>query len=102
MFLSTADPMASHFSCLRPATSCSRTARSARFFSSFWRSFVRRVARRRATPGREGLARLSRRETAFVTGSRKTVTASWSSSRSRSAFSIPFAPAEASQAGGSR
>ena len=101
MLLSTADPMASHFSCLRPATSCSRTARSACFFSSFWRAFsaaspppATRVANAsRVSPGVE---------TVFVTGSRKTVTASWSSSRSLSAFSIPLAPADASHAGRSR
>ena len=38
----------------------------------------------------------------FVTGSRKTVTVSLSSSLSRNAFSMPFTPEEASQPGGSR
>ena len=101
MLLSTADPMASHFSCLRPETSWSRTARSFLFLSSFWRSFsaaspppaTRAANASRVSPGTE-------RD--FVTGSRKTVTASWSSSRSLSAFSIPFDPAEASHSGGSR
>ena len=94
-------PMATHFSCLRPATSCSRTARSARFFSSFWRSLsaasppvpIRAAKASRVSPGFDAN---------FVTGSRKTVTASLSSSRSRSAFSTPFAPEAASQPGRSR
>jgi len=96
MLLSTAVPMrATSPACGRD--SCSRTARSAFFLSSFCRSFSPRPRRRQSA--RRTLARLARVDADFVIGSRRTFTASWSSSRSRRAFSIPLAPSGEPAAG---